>query len=253
MLVLVGDLEPEYAEVIEEVMRCRSHRVVVAASRESFLRFFDRSPVDLIVMSSALAEGPADLLVAQLHCSQPAPIVVTFEEGQAPEMAACFHAGADDCIRKPFHPGEFAARIDAITRPRFTGLDEEQERRDARGLRFTTSIGPRGMEFDDDAHRAYVDGVDVRCSRLEYDILRTIAEMDGAVLPYPLLNQRIWGYSGLADATMLKGHIGSIRAKLRAAGAGDDVIRTVNGVGYALAPTEDFMGSGERRGGDVAF
>ena len=38
------------------------------------------------------------------------------------------------------------------------------------------------------------------------------------------------------DATLLKGHLSSLRRKLREAGGDSDVIRTVHGVGYAYTP-----------------
>ena len=38
------------------------------------------------------------------------------------------------------------------------------------------------------------------------------------------------------DPVLLKGHISSIRRKLKAAGGHDDLVRTVYGVGYCFSP-----------------
>ncbi|MCK9485645.1 MAG: response regulator transcription factor [Dehalococcoidia bacterium] len=274
MLVLVADAEQEYAEVVGELLRRESHRVVLAAGAESSRQFLSRSNADLIILSTSVVEGSASPLVAEFYRLQAAPIIVlTGEEGPA-EIARCFEAGADDCVRKPFHPGEFAARVHAVARransrqaaraedgqaasfPSPLAQDREEavgradgsERADREGRveddtpeGVTVLAPPRsgltgeGLEFDHDRERAFYNGADIGCSRLEYQILSAMASMDGQVLTHAFLNERVWGYPNLSDSTLLKGHVSSIRRKLRAAGFGTHLIRTVYGVGYALS------------------
>lgn len=231
MLILVGDDEQEYGEIIEELLRSQSHRVVLAASRESFRRFLQRTEVDLVVMSSAFAGESLPAAIWDIRRTQSAHIVVTFEERSPVEVAECLAAGADDCVRKPFHPNEFAARMDAIAR-RSPRPVEEVEPPAEESATWTRS---GSLRFDEANLRVRWAGVDLTCSRTEYEILRALAETHGRVLTHAYLNRRVWGYSSLGDATLLKGHISSIRSKLRAAGVQEPLIRTVNGVGYGLA------------------
>lgn len=269
MLVLVADAEQEYAEVVGELLRRESHRVVLAAGAESSRQFLARSNADLIIVSTSIVDGSVSPLVAEFHRQQSAPIIVlTGEEGPA-EIARCFEAGADDCVRKPFHPGEFAARVHAVARRARVRQDghaeddcEEDEivasghtsngvrpqslatwddHRDGAPEGVTVLVPPRsgltgeGLEFDHERERSYYNGTDIGCSRLEYQILSAMASMDGQVLTHAFLNERVWGYPNLSDSTLLKGHVSSIRRKLRAAGFGTHLIRTVYGVGYALS------------------
>ena len=231
MLILVGDDEQEYGEIIEELLRSQSHRVVLAASRESFRRFLQRTEVDLVVMSSAFAGESLPAAIWDIRRTQSAHIVVTFEEQTPIEVADCLAAGADDCVRKPFHPSEFAARMEAIARrsPRPVEAVEPAPEESPTWTR-SGSLG-----FDEASLRVRWAGVDLTCSKTEYEILRALAETHGRVLTHAYLNRRVWGYSSLSDATLLKGHISSIRSKLRAAGVKEPLIRTVNGVGYGLA------------------
>ncbi|MGE3962241.1 MAG: response regulator transcription factor [Dehalococcoidia bacterium] len=231
MLILVGDDEQEYGEIIEELLRSQSHRVVLAASRESFRRFLQRSEVDLVVMSSAFAGESLPAAIWDIRRTQSAHIVVTFEERSPVEVAECLAAGADDCVRKPFHPSEFAARMDAIAR-RSPRPSKEPEAPPEESATWTRS---GSLRFDEANLRVRWAGIDLACSKTEYEILRALAETHGRVLTHAYLNRRVWGYSSLSDATLLKGHISSIRSKLRAAGVNQPLIRTVNGVGYGLA------------------
>jgi len=231
MLILVGDDEQEYGEIIEELLRSQSHRVVLAASHESFRRFLQRSEVDLVVMSSTFAGESLPAAIWDVRRTQSAHIVVTFEERSPVEVAECLAAGADDCVRKPFHPSEFAARVDAIAR-RSPRPIEDTEPTAKESATWTRS---GSLRFDESTLRVHWAGVDLACSKTEYEILRALAETHGRVLTHAYLNRRVWGYSSLSDATLLKGHISSIRSKLRAAGISQPLIRAVNGVGYGLA------------------
>jgi len=56
------------------------------------------------------------------------------------------------------------------------------------------------------------------------------------VLTYAYLNERVWNYSNLPDATLLKSHVSAIRRKLRSAGCTGEPIRTISRVGYAFSP-----------------
>ncbi len=270
MLVLVADAEQEYAEVVGELLRRESHRVVLAAGAESSRQFLSRSAADLIIVSTSIVDGSVSPLVAELHRQQRSPIIVLTDEDGPAEIARCFEAGADDCVRKPFHPSEFAARVHAVARragvledsnrpaearadlrdgaaeasPRVpTPIDGERSQVDAEEApEGVTMLAParsgvtgEGLEFDHERERAYYNGTDIGCSRLEYQILSAMASMDGQVLTHAFLNERVWGYPNLSDSTLLKGHVSSIRRKLRAAGFGTHLIRTVYGVGYALS------------------
>jgi DNA-binding response OmpR family regulator len=92
-----------------------------------------------------------------------------------------------------------------------------------------------GLELDPAAASAYYNGIDLHCTRLEVDILGQLARYPGQALSHAFLTERIWGYSNVSDATLLKGHISAIRRKLREAGGSEDLVRTVHGIGYSYA------------------
>ena len=48
------------------------------------------------------------------------------------------------------------------------------------------------------------------------------------------LNQRVWGYTGEVDNTMLKNVVYRLRRKIESDPASPQIIQTVTGVGYKL-------------------
>jgi len=244
MLVLVADQDPDYAELIGELLRRQSHRVVIADTADSFQHFVERSTANLIIVSANLVEGQAAAMVSDLCRRQSAPVIVTSENAGPLEIAGCLAAGAEDCIRKPFHPSEFAARVDAVGRRWTQTHDTESGIPVAVSAPVDATVGAtvpesgivgQGLELDEVRERALFNGKDLHCSQLEFNILKVMAGMEGQVLSHTFLNARVWGYANLSDGTLLKGHMSSIRRKLKSAGIDRPLIRTIYGVGYALA------------------
>lgn len=234
MQVLVADAESEYAEVMRELLRRLAHRVVLSASIDSCRHFLDRSQTDLLVVSGSIGKQPLPELVRELTELQKAPVMALLDTDSPADLAACFNAGATECIRKPFHASEFVARIDAIAR--LLELKATSSRSEAEPGEAPVSRSEFGeFSFDHTNEQVFYRGQAINCTQLEYQILAALVASDGEVVTHVFLNERIWGYSNLTDGTLLKGHISSIRRKLAAAGAEGDPIRTIYGVGYVMS------------------
>jgi DNA-binding response OmpR family regulator len=73
----------------------------------------------------------------------------------------------------------------------------------------------------------------IHLTPIEFDLLMHLASKPDAVFTRDQLLSDIWGYRDTYGARTVDSHIGALRRKL-----GADLIRTVHGVGYALAPSE---------------
>ncbi len=85
-------------------------------------------------------------------------------------------------------------------------------------------------------HEACFEGQQLNFTPIEVDILAQLVRYPGQALSHAFLTEKVWGYRNVSDATLLKGHVSSIRRKLRDAGADEDLVRTVHGVGYSFTP-----------------
>jgi DNA-binding response OmpR family regulator len=97
-------------------------------------------------------------------------------------------------------------------------------------------IAAMGIELDLGNQAAYLNGINLNCTRLEVELLHQLVKYPGQALSHAFLTEQIWGYKNVTDATLLKGHVSSIRRKLRDAGGDEELIRTVHGVGYSFTP-----------------
>jgi DNA-binding winged helix-turn-helix (wHTH) protein len=150
------------------------------------------------------------------------PVVDSEGNVQKPQLAEGVGAKTEKCVTKPFHPGELLARIRAVLR-RIRG-----------GSTASRVIRAGDLKIDVDAHRVEVRGETVPLTPTEFGLLRALAEHRGQALTRPELIEKGLGYSYEGIERTVDSHIRNLRRKLAEAGAREDLVETVFGVGYRV-------------------
>jgi DNA-binding response OmpR family regulator len=229
MLVLVVEDDEDYAEIISQTLRRESHDVVVTGTGNAAVRFSASKPPNLALLDVLLPDGSGLDVCKRLREGQPnLPVIFLSSLDRSADIVAGFNSGADDYVTKPFHPSELLARVRAVVRRSNPGHAIERPA--------PARIQALGLELDLQNQAAYLDGINLNCTRLEFELLCQLVRYPGQVLSHAFLSEEIWGYKNVSDATLLKGHISSIRQKVRNAGGNEEMIHTVHGVGYSFTP-----------------
>ena len=134
-----------------------------------------------------------------------------------------YRAGADIALPTDSSPLLVTAGLEALAR-RTAG---DQERR--RMLR----VG--SLTVDCDARVAQVDDRRVNLSRLEFDLLQTLASQPHKAFTRAELTREVWGYDPAAagPSRTVDTHAARLRQKLEQAGA-EPLVQNVRGVGWRL-------------------
>jgi DNA-binding response OmpR family regulator len=90
------------------------------------------------------------------------------------------------------------------------------------------------VEVDFENQKAFLDNKAMVLTRKEFELLATLVENAGEIVPRDVLLQRIWGYNREIRTRTLDVHIRRLRKKL--AGYADSYIETIFGVGYRFQP-----------------
>ncbi len=162
------------------------------------------------------------VITAVREWSQVPIIVLSVRDGEAEKIAA-LDAGADDYVTKPFATGELLARLRAALRKRPAGAQEKPE----------IVIG--GLRLDLAARTCSLDGLEIRLTRKEFDLMVLLGRHVGRLVSHRQLLTTIWGPAHAADTHYLRIAIGHIREKLGDDAANPRFILTEPGVGYRLA------------------
>jgi DNA-binding response OmpR family regulator len=134
-----------------------------------------------------------------------------------------YRAGADLALPSQSSPLLVAAGLEALARRAGT---EEQRRRILR-------VG--SLTVDCDARVAQVDNRPVKLSRLEFDLLQTLASQPHKTFTRDELTREVWGYDPRAagPSRTVDSHSHRLKQKLHQAGA-EPMVQNVRGVGWRL-------------------
>lgn len=153
----------------------------------------------------------------RIRAETDAPILFLTARTDEPSVLTGLGLGADDYLTKPFRIAELRARVAAHLR--------RQNRTPSH------KITRGGVALDLSAKEASVGGTPLHLTKSEYAICELLALHAGQTFSKEQIYEAVFGYDGTADDTAITQHIKNIRAKLRAAGAGE-VLQTIWGVGY---------------------
>lgn len=226
MRVLVVDDDQDYAEIISRSLELASHETIIASSANAALNYVAKNRPDIAVLDVMLPDSSGLALCKELRERVPdLPVLFLSSLDRSGDIVAGFTHGGDDYVTKPFHPRELIARVSALARRTHPTPTKKAPVR-------CFAVG--SLELDVSNQAARFDGKDLGCTRTEFELLAQLATYPGQVLSHEFLTEQVWGYHGMSDAVLLKGHVSAVRRKLRNAGGDPDMIRTVHGIGYGM-------------------
>ncbi|CAM0123944.1 MULTISPECIES: two-component system response regulator CreB [Stenotrophomonas] len=228
--VLVVEDEAAIAETVLYALRSEGYAASHCLLGGEALQRLQAGDIDVVVLDVGLPDlGGFEVcrrLRAQPGPAAQLPVIFLTARNDEVDRVLGLELGADDYMTKPFSPRELVARVRARLRraaPVNAGPSADagwQEHgafaidREGRRIRF------RGQALD--------------LTRYEYALLEALLQRPGAILSRAQLMDRGWDSSADSADRTVDTHVKTLRAKLRAAGASEDPIRTHRGLGYAL-------------------
>lgn len=158
--------------------------------------------------------------VKQTHRLRNVPVVAVIHEQEAPRIDLSL--GFDDLLLSPYRLSDLAARLRLADR-------QMQESSAADVLR----AGP--LSLNQRTYEVSLNRTPVELTLKEYQLLRFLMRHPGRVFSRAELLGHVWGDDYYGGTRTVDVHVRRLRAKTEAAG---ELIQTVRGVGYRLAPSQ---------------
>lgn len=152
------------------------------------------------------------------------PIIMLTAKGEDMDKILGLDYGADDYITKPFNILEVKARIKAIIR--------RNAMRKAPVAETPKVVEVKGLRFEIDAKRLYINDKEIRLTVREFDILKLLALNPGKVYSRDQLLTMIWGSSYTGDARTVDVNVRRLREKIEENPTKPAYIHTKWGMGY---------------------
>ncbi len=235
--ILVVDDEPHIVEIVRAYLEREGHQVTTAADGETALVRAHADAPDLIVLDVMLPRRSGFDVLRELRAggSSPAVIMLTARD-ELVDRVAGLEIGADDYLIKPFEPRELVARVGAVLRRMANGSAAMGPAATANGG--TVVSGPLqlfDLAIDLVGREVLREGDVLPLTRVELDLLATLASQPGTVLTREQLGTALFGEVFDAFDRTIDSHVKNLRRKLGSRPDGGPYVETVRGVGYRAA------------------
>lgn len=220
MKILLVEDDVRLAEALAEAIGDQRYTVDVVTDGEAGWQQVTAVDYDLILLDVMLPKLDGIALCQRLRShGYDIPILLITARDTSTDKVRGLDAGADDYVVKPIDLAELLARIRALLR---------------RGSSTPAILIWGDLRLDPSTYEVSYAGQDLHLTPKEYSLLETFIRNGRRVLSRRVLLEQVWDDRDLPEEETVKAHIKSLRHKLKAVGAPNDLIETVHSVGYRL-------------------
>jgi two-component system, OmpR family, response regulator len=220
--ILVVDDEPGIRSFVGRALGAAGYAVEFAATGAEARLRLHASRYDLVILDLVMPDMAGQVVLdCMLAARHDQAVLVLSCLADVASKVDCLEHGAQDYLTKPFSLAELLARVRVRLREGATenGHDRAGEIIQAGSL--TLDVGRLSADIGSRA---------VPLTRLEFLLLRELAEHVGQAVPKGQLLASVWGYDFDPGSNVVDVCVRRLRSKL-----GFDLIKTVRGEGYQLA------------------
>lgn len=216
--ILVVEDEPRLAAVLQDYLHAAGHTSEWVADGAAVMDAFRSRRHELVLLDLMLPHRDGISLCRDLRAESAVPIIMLTARVEEVDRLLGLEVGADDYICKPFSPREVVARVAAVLRRH----------------RHTPAAAPTPLQIDADNCRIAWQGQWLDLTPVEYRLLATLASTPLRVWSRDLLMDHVYTDHRVVTDRTVDSHVRNLRRKLLEAGAGEECLRSIYGMGYRL-------------------
>ena len=212
--ILIVEDEPKLAALEADYLRNAGYDTHIIGDGAEVAAWVRANAPDLILLDLMLPGRDGLDVCRDLRTFSDVPIVMVTAKVEEVDRLVGLDLGADDYVCKPFSVRELVARVKAILR---------------RGRN-----APSGLLLDEQRHLARLDGKALDLTPVEFRLLRALAASPGRVFPRERLLEKLYDDHRVVTDRTVDAHVKNLRRKLEEIRPGEELVRSIYGVGYRL-------------------
>ncbi|MCI9237395.1 MAG: response regulator transcription factor [Dorea sp.] len=216
--ILIADDEQGIRQLLRDYFEMQGYQVAEAANGMETLGKLSQEP-DIIILDVGMPVLDGFEVCERIRAHISCPILFLTAKIEEADRIRGFMSGGDDYILKPFSIEELGARVEAHLR-------RENRRKTDGAVRIFDRLA---IHYEEKS--VYYGEQPVAFTKTEYGLVELLSLNSGQVFSKDQLYERVRGFDGGADSSIVTEHIRRIRGKI---GKYTDriYIETVWGVGY---------------------
>jgi DNA-binding response OmpR family regulator len=221
MHIIVACADPDTRDFIAHILNRSGFSVQMRADFQSLASDWLENPADLVVLAGQDHRELSPAVEALRATAQVALITLIENHGEG-EVFSLLQSGADLVLQMPVGPKVLAGYCHTLLR--------RSKNIPAFALP-TLDLGPIALD-PSTRSVALKDRETNRLTQLEFRLLYTLMTHRGQVIPWEVIVERVWGYSGGGSRELVRGLVSRLRAKIEPNPSNPIFVHTISGVGY---------------------
>jgi two-component system, OmpR family, response regulator BaeR len=212
--ILIVEDEPKLAALEADYLKAAGFETHSIGDGREVVSWVQAQAPDLILLDLMLPGRDGLDICRELRTFSDVPIVMVTAKVEEIDRLIGLDVGADDYVCKPFSVRELVARVRAILRRRRTAST--------------------ALVIDEQRHVAELDGRALDLTPVEFRLLLALASPSGRVFPRERLLERLYEDHRVVTDRTVDAHVKNLRRKLEEVRPGEELVRSIYGVGYKL-------------------
>lgn len=217
--ILIVDDEVQIRRLLEITLSANGFSISEASTGKEGLQLAASVNPKVIILDLGLPDIDGHNVLVKLREWYKNPIIILSVRNSEEEIIKALDNGANDYLTKPFRTGELLARIRVAIR-------QGQEDTGNSVLSFGNLI------IDIGNHQLSKNGVPIKLTSTEYDLLVLLAKNEGRVLTHHYILKEVWGFGYIEQTQYLRVFVAQLRKKIEDDPAKPVWLTTESGIGY---------------------
>jgi DNA-binding response OmpR family regulator len=226
MRILIADDDKEICNLLEIYINNEGFEVIKAHDGEEAIEKFNKTNPDVLILDVMMPKMDGLEVVKKVREESQVPILMLSAKTADIDKIRGLAKGADDYVVKPFNPLEVVARVKSLLRRSSYGLNNQENANEI-------EIGPLIIRKDEHDVQT-INGESIHLTALEFGILHLLASNPNRVFSADEIFERVWQQETDYPSKTVMVHVSHLREKIEKATDGEQIVKTVWGVGYKV-------------------
>lgn len=215
--VLIVEDDENLGNSLKKILESEGMKTHLAPTLE-LARTLVSKELDVIVLDWMLPDGQGIDFLREIRSKEfSMPVIMLTARTDLIDKVVGLETGANDYMTKPFESRELVARVRVQLREK-SPVSVRAEK---------VAVGK--ILINDMEKEIHYDGKKITFTKMEYELVRLLAENPRQTFSRENLLDKVWGYENFPTTRTVDTHVLQIRQK-----TADDIIETIRGLGYRL-------------------